>query len=406
MPTTACLYACLGSALLHGHLGQQRWPTLLHRAGRMVVIQLPIARMSLGASIHRPQHSRQVPNCALDAVAVRNFELGRAEDKSFERSMRLARLAVCHSLLGFLDCQLASQMACSALGLSSVATAGAWRSRAPLGPWPARQRGRIAFPRAPLSGAAFSSAVGGSAGNSIVHADMPVGDAVRLTCEQLGRPFANEVVQALLDNWYSTAGELAALPDETARLLGIPLRLRTAVAQALQASEAAGPDAVVDGALQGPGAATATAGADAARDAAMQGSRSSGSLADSAIAGRPTQQQGSRGETSFPAGTNVASSSPSSSRGSNGRLAIAAQQEAAAAIDPSSLPIEQRRCPLQRRFGNSATQAPRVVRRSRASRYALSVSAPRATHSSCWHCSARCCWVDPCSSCLVAPVST
>ncbi|KAL4451998.1 hypothetical protein ABPG75_007660 [Micractinium tetrahymenae] len=302
--------------------------------------------------------------------------------------MRLARLAARRSLLlELIDSQITSVQAkaCPARCFSSVAAASsAWRpSRAPLALWGARRLGRAAAFGSSPSSAAFSSAAAApasaTAAGTALRPDTPIADAVRLTCEQLGRPFASEAVEALLDNWYSTAGELAALPDETARSLGIPLRLRSAVAEALQGSEAAGPTAGVGYTSLAPGAA---AGSDVLQDAAtqheQQRSRSSspgGRLAGSAAASADQQQQGQQepggaGESSLPAAAAAVptSSSSSSSRGS---LAAAAQQ-VTAAVDPFFLPIEQRRCPPQRRFGNSAVQAPRVVQRSKASRYALS----------------------------------
>ncbi|KAL4424494.1 hypothetical protein ABPG77_006803 [Micractinium sp. CCAP 211/92] len=273
-------------------------------------------------------------------------------------------------------------MALPAHSISSVATAGcAWPSRLLLAHWKGTQLcGTAALSRRHGSAAYSSAAAAGqsaaSAGRSL-QADTPIVDAVRLTCEQLGRPYASEVAEALLDNWYTTAGELAALPDETARSLGIPLRLRAAVAAALQASEAAS----IAGTLQAEGAAATTPGGEAQREAAVQHaqqrSRSSspGGHPAEAAAARTSQQQqqeGSVGESLQPADDRPASNATSVGEASSGSLATAAQRTTATAVDPFSLPIEQRRCPLQRRFGNSIVQAPRVVPRSRAARYALS----------------------------------
>ncbi len=299
--------------------------------------------------------------------------------------MRLARLAACRNLLfDCLDRQL-MQMAFPAHSFSSVATAGcAWPSRLLLAHWKGTQRkGTAALSRRHGSATYSSAAAAGqsaASGGRSLQADTPVVDAVRLTCEQLGRPYASEVAEALLDNWYTTAGELAALPDETARSLGIPLRLRAAVAAALQASEAAS----IAGTLQAQGAAATTPGGEAQWEAAVQhaqqrsrsSSRGGHPFAEAAAArtSQQQQQEGSVGESLQPADDRPASNASSVSKASIGSLATAAQRTTAAAVDPFSLPIEQRRCPLQRRFGNSIVQAPRVVPRSRAARYALSVS--------------------------------
>lgn len=83
--------------------------------------------------------------------------------------------------------------------------------------------------------------------------DTKVAAAISAACEQLGKPFPAAAVQALESNWYSTAAELAALPEETARSLGVPLRLKTAVADMLSSRSA--PPTAAPAAARGAAAA-------------------------------------------------------------------------------------------------------------------------------------------------------
>lgn len=162
-------------------------------------------------------------------------------------------------------------------------------------------------------------------------------------------------MQALVDNWYTTAGELAALPDETARSLGLPLRLKALVGELLTPPEAATAAAAESSSL---GSATAGGSSAAEALAAARGSSASSSedeadepLADSEADGLAEALE--------------------AMRGSGGE----ADAAAAAAWDQAHLPIEERRCPPIRRAGFSRADVPKVVKRTTSrSKYALSVS--------------------------------
>lgn len=170
-------------------------------------------------------------------------------------------------------------------------------------------------------------------------------------------------MQALVDNWFTTAAELAALSDETARSLGLPLRLKAVVGEMLAGSVAAA------AAADGPAAAARAASIDAATqlrqqaEAQLDGSSAAQSL-DAAL------DSSSEGDASEDEGRSGLAEAVAAMRGSGG----AGDAAAAAAWDQADLPIEQRRCPPIRRAGFSYTDLPKVTKRTRPQKYALSVS--------------------------------
>lgn len=177
-----------------------------------------------------------------------------------------------------------------------------------------------------------------------------VGAAIRAACDRLGRPFPEAAVAALQDNWYNTAAELTALPDDTARSLGVPLRLKAEVAQLLAA---------------------------AAAPAADGGSSGGSSASDGLVAGVPLPAQAEQLLDDLLDGSSDGSESDADSSSSSVEAAAAQTAAAAAeaaAWDQAHLPIEERRCPPLRRFGNRAKDAPTLTSRAggRTVRYALS----------------------------------
>ena len=211
-------------------------------------------------------------------------------------------------------------------------------------------------------------------------------------CARLGRPYAAEAAAALQNNWYATAGEFVALSDETTRSLGVPLRLKATVAELLAAGDDGGtqqqqqqqqPSSGLAGSLFGsavqlPNAAARLLGwmggsssappgaAPAAEPGAVRGAAAAAQQADESL-GSESDSDGADADELAAA---VA--------GSVQRFAAAAGEDA----DQLALPIEERRCPLQRRAGNADCYAVRVSKRSRAERYALSVS--RGVGSGMW----------------------
>jgi len=231
-----------------------------------------------------------------------------------------------------------------------------------------------------------------------------VGAAIRAACQQLGRPFATQVASALHDNWYTTAGELAALPDETARSLGIPLRLKAVVVELLAAGSSSGGSGgsssgssavqqpeVQQGQLQeqrggladgllGSAAQQVEHGAQV-EHRPMTGSGSSSTSSEQLEANEQASRAGSSGGSSasgdsdgaaiFAAAMAAAAEEAASSQG--GRLTAGAGVEVAA--DQFHLPIEQRMCPPLGRFEHPGGSSAKVSKRQRPERYALSVSA-------------------------------
>lgn len=206
-----------------------------------------------------------------------------------------------------------------------------------------------------MTSAAFqASAQSPAAGAPQLTPDADVEAAIRAACQQLGKPFAEDAVAVLHANWYSTAGDLAALPDEAARSLGVPLRLKQAVAELL----AAGSTDVEAAGMQGGGsdaAATAAAAAAALGDTARQLPAGVERLLDGTLPG-----SGSGGDA---AGQSLSAAV----------AALNASGAAAMEWDQSHLPIEERRCPPMQRFGNRLSDAPAASKRGKAERYALSV---------------------------------
>ncbi len=186
-------------------------------------------------------------------------------------------------------------------------------------------------------------------------------------CERLGKPVPDAAVQALIDNWYTTAGELAALPDETARSLGLPLRLKAVVGELLLQPEAA----VESSGLQASGGSSTEEALAAARGSS---DASSGDEAEEVLSDSETDSE--------------LVEELAAMRGSGGE----ADAAAAAAWDQAHLPIEERRCPAFRRAGFKSADLPRVTKRPVARKYALSVSC--VPHG-------RCCCADAC--CAVLP---
>ncbi|KAI7842588.1 hypothetical protein COHA_003692 [Chlorella ohadii] len=179
--------------------------------------------------------------------------------------------------------------------------------------------------------------------------DTGVAAAVHAACERLGKPVPDAAVQALLDNWYTTAGELAALPDETARSLGLPLRLKAVVGELLSQPEAAAESS----GLQAGGGSSAEEALAAARGSS---DASSGDEAEEVLSDSETDSE--------------LVEELAAMRGSGGE----ADAAAAAAWDQADLPIEERRCPAFRRAGFKSADLPRVTKRPVARKYALSES--------------------------------
>lgn len=242
----------------------------------------------------------------------------------------------------------------------------------------------VHFPLSPPARAALPPASSVDTGAAVVVHDTNVAVAIRTACKKLRKPYPEEAVAALLDNWYSTAGELAALPDDTARSLGVPLRLKSAVAEMLDAGE--GPDGSAAAAAApwagGQQAVTAPQGLLAsARQLPAQAERlindlfgGDGSSTSSNAEGVAGGQQMAVAEA--PA---AASSSSSSSPMQQGEEAASSSLAAAVASLPASwdweqahLLIEQRTCPPISRFGHSYADTPKVTKRQRSERYALS----------------------------------
>lgn len=203
----------------------------------------------------------------------------------------------------------------------------------------------------PASAVAASAAEPSSASSAAVAPSTEVGAAIRAACDRLNKPFPEAAVAALQDNWYNTAAELTALPDETARSLGVPLRLKAEVAQLL--------------------AATAAPAAEAANAGSRSGS--SASASDGLAAGLPLPAQTEQLLDELLDGSDSSESDADSSSSVEAAAAEAAAAAAqAAAWDQAHLPLEHRRCPPPRRFGNSAKAAPKLTSRGQAQRYALS----------------------------------
>lgn len=253
---------------------------------------------------------------------------------------------------------------------------------------------------------------------------------MRAACERLGRPFAEEdLVQTLKNNWYGTAGELAAMPDETARSLGVPLRLRSVVAEMMSAAgqplpgggpsdfgsqqttlaaeaaqeaaawEAAGAEA--GRALQQAPATISSTGSASSRATSSgssqtsirsqagvpqalvgpaEGDRGAGfALADQHQHQHQEQQQQREGEQGQPsastAGVPLAEVAGALASGAaTADMAAAYLATAAADVDYLHLPIEERRCPPWERFGNALADAPKLSKRLKGVPYALAES--------------------------------
>ena len=174
-----------------------------------------------------------------------------------------------------------------------------------------------------------------------VTSDTDVGEAIRAACAELRKPFPEAAVAALQAEWFNTAGELAALPDDTARSLGVPLRLKHAVADML-------------------GGACSAAAAEAAPLLALPGSGNGGDAVQP-----QTEQQRAAADAAAEAvvASSLAEVVTATVEGS-GREAVA--------WDQSHLPIEQRQMPRYR--GNSSNLVPKVSKRTTSTKYALSVS--------------------------------
>ncbi|PRW56953.1 saccharopine dehydrogenase isoform B [Chlorella sorokiniana] len=232
----------------------------------------------------------------------------------------------------------ASQAACSSLSAGAPRPAARQALRRPL-------TAAVGWRRA------LSLAASSAPSSSVqLTPDTDVAAAVHAACERLGKPVPEAAVQALLDNWYTTAGELAALPDETARSLGLPLRLKAVVGELLSQQEAAA-ESSSQGAVQ-----TDSSAAEAPDAARSSSASSSGDEADEAV-------------SDSDADSGLAEALEAM-RGSGGE----ADAAAAAAWDQADLPIEQRRCPPIRRAGFSRADAPKVVKRTTPRKYALSES--------------------------------
>lgn len=159
-------------------------------------------------------------------------------------------------------------------------------------------------------------------------------------------------MQALVDNWYTTAGELAALPDETARSLGLPLRLKAVVGELLAQPDVAAEGSSLGSVQAGGGSSAAVAlSTPRSSSASSRGDEAEVQLSDSEADGRLAEAL-------------------EAMRGSGGE----ADAAAAAAWDQAHMPVEQRRCPPIRRAGFSREDLPKIVKRSRPRKYALSVS--------------------------------
>ncbi|KAI3437936.1 hypothetical protein D9Q98_000380 [Chlorella vulgaris] len=188
-----------------------------------------------------------------------------------------------------------------------------------------------------------------------------IASAIRVVCQHLGRPIPEEVVQALQNEWYSTAGDLVALSDETARSLGVPLRLKSAITELLSSSSTAAP--APTSAAQPLEAAAAAAAAAASQllgstDAHRGHEDSPAAVSEQTVGGRESQL-GDNGSSL------AAALGPSS-----GSAAGKGRQE----TDWSVLPIEERRAPKKSRFDHKMADLPRLSQRRRNERYALSAA--------------------------------
>jgi hypothetical protein len=188
-----------------------------------------------------------------------------------------------------------------------------------------------------------------------------IASAIRVVCQHLGRPIPEEVVQALQNEWYSTAGDLVALSDETARSLGVPLRLKSAITELLSSSSTAAP--APTSAAQPLEAAAAAAAAAASQllgsTDAHRGHEDPPAAVSEQTVGAKDSQLGDNGSSL------AAALGPSS-----GSAAGKGRQE----TDWSVLPIEERRAPKKSRFDHKMADLPRLSQRRRNERYALSVS--------------------------------
>ena len=210
-------------------------------------------------------------------------------------------------------------------------------------------------------------------------ADTDVGAAIHRACESLGRvPGAAEasLVQRLEENWYASAGDVAAMSDADAASLKLPLRLRAQIA-ALLAQQEGGRREQRDAAWASAAAppASPTAAAHLLPEAAEV--LVSEFLSGEAVVPPPAAGAGS-GDSKDSSGGSAASSSSSSSSGKTilgpGSLID---------HDLDTIPIEERRCPPVWRPERRVAEAPRLTKKGRGAPYALKAGRPTLA--------ARCC---------------
>ena len=149
--------------------------------------------------------------------------------------------------------------------------------------------------------------------------DSSVVDAIKIACTALGRVISSdqerEISKKLTDNWFSSARDLAAMTDAQASSLGVPLRLKSFIAEELSQEE--------------------------------------GEVLPFDVDKEDEEEEEEEGDTKI----------------DDNKAAVLGFQEQA---DWQALPIEQRICPPLKRFGNSYIGRPNVTTRTKNRNYRLS----------------------------------
>ena len=206
--------------------------------------------------------------------------------------------------------------------------------------------------------------------------DTDVATALRAACEALGRPFSPDLVATLEANWFTTAGDLAAMTDADARSLGLPLRLKSALAgllgrgleQAYDDDERESSRSDRRGGEGGGAGAASPATGVVLPTVAVQLVDTFLARAEGGKVSGLTSSSSNGGGEARRGGDSAAASSPPTPPPITTNTSSSSSQD-----DFFQLPIEERQCPLMRRYDNPMTQLPKVSKRGRPEPYALKV---------------------------------
>jgi hypothetical protein len=210
----------------------------------------------------------------------------------------------------------------------------------------------------------FRTAAAAASSPPILSTTDTVETAIEAACQAFGRtpgPAELQLVETLQQNWFSSAADIASMTETQAATLGVPMRLKLWIDEALAPSEkeneASSPSSL--------GGGTAISAAAAAALFQQQLSLDAVEASDEDVS------------EDYEAADEALDYTNPSSSSQDAAITAEATATANTFVEQEgweALPIEERICPPRSRFGHELKARPNVVSRGRATKYALKLT--------------------------------